>query len=270
MKRVKNLVIGLVGVVSVVAMVPAAVAGIATTKHNLGSSQAGAVNKTDATAEICVFCHTPHGSDTSTASPLWNRKLGGQSYTMYGSSTLDGKQAAMATSPSLACLSCHDGSQAMDSVINKPGSGGYNSDGSRMTGTWSGTTVVAATGILGAGITLIGTDLSNDHPVSIQYAGGGANATTCAPSCADGALRDPDFKGLRNAAINGTNYWWVERGANTTRERTDLILYTRNDGVGNEPFVECATCHDPHVSDKATFLRVDNAGSNLCLACHIK
>lgn len=271
MKRVKNLVIGLVGVVSVVAMVPAAMAGISTTKHNLGSSQAGAVNKTDATAEICVFCHTPHGSDTSAPVPLWNRKLGGQTYTQYGSSTLDGKQAAMSTSPSLACLSCHDGSQAMDSVINQPGSGGYNTAGARMAGTWSGSTVGAGTGQLTAGITLIGTDLSNDHPVNIQYGGGGVTTVNCAPNCADASVfRDPDFKGLRQATINSQSYWWVERGANTTRERTDLILYTRTDAAGPEPFVECATCHDPHVSDKATFLRVDNAGSALCLACHIK
>jgi predicted CXXCH cytochrome family protein len=33
--------------------------------------------------------------------------------------------------------------------------------------------------------------------------------------------------------------------------------------------VECATCHNPHTLN-ATFLRVDNAASNLCLTCHIK
>ena len=34
-----------------------ALAGIASTKHNLGSAGTG-VNKFDGTAELCVFCHT--------------------------------------------------------------------------------------------------------------------------------------------------------------------------------------------------------------------
>lgn len=48
-----------------------AAAQIATTKHNLGTSPGGTgVNKFSGTAEICVFCHTPHGADTSAAVPL--------------------------------------------------------------------------------------------------------------------------------------------------------------------------------------------------------
>lgn len=279
MKRVNSLMIGALGALMAVAVAPAAVAGISATKHNLGSSQTLSVNKTTATAEICVFCHTPHASNTDAPVPLWNRKLGGQSYSMYSSSTLDAAQAPMSASPSLACLSCHDGSQAMDSVINQPGSGGYNAAGARMSPTnWTGATVSngsgAGSGVLQAGITLIGTDLRNDHPVSIQYGGGIIDAAKCKPSCASGAgsFKDQDFQGLSSSNINGTDYWWVERGG-AGRQRTDLILYTRTDGLnstGAEPFVECATCHDPHVSDKPTFLRVDNAGSNLCLACHIK
>ena len=41
-------------------------AGIADTKHNLGSGPGPAGrNQAGDTAEICVFCHTPHGGDTS-------------------------------------------------------------------------------------------------------------------------------------------------------------------------------------------------------------
>ena len=50
-------------------------AGIATTKHNLGSTGTG-TNTIDTTGDICVFCHTPHGADASNPSsnpPLWNR-----------------------------------------------------------------------------------------------------------------------------------------------------------------------------------------------------
>ena len=36
--------------------------------------------------------------------------------------------------------------------------------------------------------------------------------------------------------------------------------------------VECASCHDPHdqvVDGTGKFLRLDNAGSALCLDCHV-
>jgi hypothetical protein len=44
---------------------------------------------------------------------------------------------------------------------------------------------------------------------------------------------------------------------------------------GATNFVECSTCHDPHVDyftapDYTPFLITPNTGSNLCLACHIK
>ena len=63
-----------VAVAGVVISQPAQ-AQIAGTKHNLGTSPGGATgaNKCSGTAEICVFCHTPHGADTSAAVPLWNR-----------------------------------------------------------------------------------------------------------------------------------------------------------------------------------------------------
>jgi predicted CXXCH cytochrome family protein len=52
-----------------------------------------------------------------------------------------------------------------------------------------------------------------------------------------------------------------------------LMLYTRdntgNGGAAAEPFVECATCHDPH-SSNSLFLRISNSGSGVCLACHNK
>ena len=56
---------------------PVAAQGIASTKHNLGSGPGLAGrNQTSDTAEICVFCHTPHGADTAAPAPLWNKRLG--------------------------------------------------------------------------------------------------------------------------------------------------------------------------------------------------
>ncbi|HJV54085.1 MAG TPA: cytochrome c3 family protein [Noviherbaspirillum sp.] len=284
-------------------------AGIANTKHNLTGALGGAAARnnsftpTSGNGEICVFCHTPHGSDTSAAVPLWNRKLGTPTdYTTYnslGTSSLDGATAPVG-SVSLACLSCHDGTQAMNVMINKPGSGGYNPAGSALAGSWGTSTNVDANGKLAGTnlITLISTDLTNDHPIGIQYAGGPKAGTVPAPGAADYSytndlFRDADFKAASGAVLNGNSVWWVDTEAtpNGTREKSDMQLYTRTgaaavngsgvqlkDGnnnpivlAGAQPFVECASCHDPH-TENVTFLRMTdgNKNSQICLSCHTK
>jgi hypothetical protein len=264
-------------------------AGIADTKHNLGSG-AGLVGRNNVadTAEICVFCHTPHGGDVNAPVPLWNKRLGaagvpagGGSYITYDTlqtPSLDGVIAPVG-SISMACLSCHDGTQAMDNIINAPGSGGLLADGGGVDGrafTWTGSTVNAA-GRLVSGASLIGTDLSNDHPIGIQYCGGGL---TGAGTTVSGTCKDGDFTALQTQTINTNQVFWVETGG-IGKQRTDLPLYVRATG-GLGPMVECASCHDPHVStgqagptgtgqtSGETFLRVSNASSAVCTACHVK
>lgn len=226
-------------------------AAISTTKHNLSSSGTGA-NKTDV-GQICVFCHTPHGSATGASVPLWNKTLPAAgtftTYSSTNSSTIDGIVETVG-SVSIACLSCHDGSQAMDTVLNAPGSG--TAWGTAPT--WTGASTIT-------GIANIGKDLTNDHPIGIQY--GGGDGGTYAGS------GDADFN---QATKSGTaDQWWVNTtttGSTAGREKTDMILYTR-DSTGNKPFVECASCHDPH-SANPTFLRIENTESKVCLACHNK
>lgn len=259
-------------------------AGIAGTKHDLSSTSAGP-NKYTGTAELCVFCHTPHGSATGAVVPLWNRTLTAASaYTTYaalGTTSMDGKTAAVG-SVSIACLSCHDGLTAMNTMINTPGSGN-----APLSGGWTTTSVPpgidTTTGKIIGATTLIGTDLKNDHPVGVQYAGGGylASANTTATGAAIANVgNDPDFFAPHAQNIGGTSaYFWVETGVNNTKSKTDLVLYTRGDTLdysggaiagGDQPYVECATCHDPHTAVNPTFLRTSNAGSALCLACHNK
>jgi predicted CXXCH cytochrome family protein len=265
----------------------AANAGIANTKHNLSTSGTGAVHVSTGTEEICVFCHTPHGSDITAPVPLWNKQLPTSTYQTYAqlnSSTIDG-QILNVGSVSLACLSCHDGTQAMDNIINAPGSNGYAANGGGPGGlgyTWAGVgTNVDSTGRMinsvdvagGTNITNIGTDLRNDHPIGIQYCGGGPNSTTPTAAC-----RDTDFRGpgagagdLRSGTINGGLFFWVDSGVTTgSRDKNDMILFTRNFNGVDGPSVECATCHDPHQSVNPTFLRLANAGSAVCLACRVK
>ncbi len=266
------------------------VTGIAATKHNLGSGPGLAGrNQTTNTTEICVFCHTPHGGSTDAPAPLWNKRLGtagvpagGGSYVTYDTlqtPSLDGATAQVG-SISMACLSCHDGTQAMDNVINAPGSGQFTEGGGGNNGrdwTWTGATVDPATGRLNSGVALLGTDLSNDHPIGIQYCGGGLSG---AGSTVSGTCKDSDFTRPNTQLINGNQIFWVETGGDG-RQRTDLPLYQRNTGnLG--PLVECASCHDPHVSSGQagpattgqvageTFLRISNSSSAVCTTCHVK
>jgi hypothetical protein len=156
----------------------------------------------------------------------------------------------------------------MDVVLNSPGSGGYNPAGTRIDDTAYDT-------MQGSPVPALGLDLSNDHPVSMQYGGGGALATD-PDGVFTGTLGDPDFFAPVKAEINGQAIWWVDSVAlNETREKTDMLLYSRTDlSATAEPFVECGSCHDPHNSNtfgnQVSFLRTSNAASAVCTACHIK
>ncbi|OUS27992.1 hypothetical protein A9Q98_08485 [Thalassotalea sp. 42_200_T64] len=258
-------------------------ASIVSSKHNLGSNGTGANNLDSVTGtgdatEVCVFCHTPHGANTGISAPLWNKTAGTGSYSTYSdmaSTTIDGRIETVG-SVSVACLSCHDGSQAMDVMSNESGSGADTISAFD----WTGSTGTTATNGKLVGFAAITTDsdgLKNDHPVGIQYAGGGYTSTdTSATSGA--AMVDGDFNGASYAKPNGVDVWWVNTTATDStanREKTDMILYTRTGSgtglqAGIQPYVECATCHDPHEASNKTFLRIPNTDSKVCLACHDK
>jgi len=279
-----------------------ATASISSTKHNLGSTNTGG-NKITSTGEICVFCHTPHGADSSASVPIWNRALANPAsfsrYSALGTATFDASEAPVG-SVSIACLSCHDGTQGMNVQINTPGSGTTGS--LSMTGSTTDGTMDTTTGMMlspgnvgGKGeFPRLGTDLRNDHPVSMQYGGGGIIAGSSGAVTVDKDFAQPSGNATPGARVgqiigevgqrtlgSGKVVWWVETGAagggGAGYDKYDLNLYTRNDstlGVNagvDQPFVECASCHDPH-SNNTTFLRRNdtNLGSATCLTCHAK
>lgn len=238
---------------------------IAGSPHDLSANAALATATAD-NGEICVYCHTPHAANTAfTGAPLWNKGDAALTdYMMYGASvvntagsTIAGTStAATPASPSLACLSCHDGASAIDSIVNAPGSGmreyatagvtDITEIGTTYGGNIGGTVVDAglADGTTTTTTTTGNVNLSNDHPVSITYTEGTAGlvATT--------------------TALTG----WI--GASTVG---DLLRGATNDQV------ECGSCHDPHnggntqgTSTEVNFLRKSNTGSALCLGCHNK
>ncbi len=209
--------------------------------------------------EICVFCHTPHASNAAIETPLWNRLSSTTAYQVYDSNTIDGDILAVG-SVSAACLTCHDGTQSTDVVLNAPGTGGAAAGGTPLRG--------------GDRFLddpdkpfFLGTDLTNDHPIGVQYGGFGSPPI------------DPDFRtsgnGLQTAFINGQPRWWLDTEPipDGQRQKTDLILYTRVNSAGSgvpEPFVECGTCHDPHSDANELFLRKLNQNSAVCTVCHTK
>ncbi len=203
---------------------------VSDTPHNLQKATTSGMTLADY-GEICVYCHTPHNNNINIEAPLWNRDEPTGPYNMYNSPTLDMTIANTAENVSLACLSCHDNTIALDQIINRPSSQlGTNPSGQTIE-TCATTCHVGANPVGGINFqgTNLGTDLQNDHPISIVYD----------PS------KDPNFLPASNGKVG------------------NLPLYG-----SNADRVECASCHNPHDNSNRPFLRMSNANSALCLTCH--
>lgn len=257
---------------------------VVNSKHNLGSEGTRNANyATTGTAEVCVFCHTPHGSNTSVNAPLWNKKVNaGSSYSAYYSPTIDTGTSGLVGNPdgvSLACLSCHDGTLGMDTFINAPGSGNYVEAGSDWSYDWS--TGAGTGGTIGTRVTNLSSDLRNDHPISMRYAyySSDPKYNVVQPSVGNSSIRV--------VGINRGNYG-RSGDADLVVSDGDIRLFNTNaDGAGSNYKVQCASCHNPHGTDNGgasgisindgnqtgaypTFLQRPNNSSNLCITCHIK
>ena len=196
-------------------------AGIAGSKHDFG--QFGWARN-----QICLPCHTPHNAIVRDAqgaivgAPLWNHTLSTATYTLYIDPDTGQQVTGQVDTNSRLCLSCHDGTVALDAF-----GGG------------------AGTQQLTNG--LIGTDLSNDHPI-------GEAAVWPTPTTPE--LVDPSLR----AAVG--------------------IMPLRRLPDGRQ-VVGCTSCHEPHnrpnvpgmlwVNNAAPGTTVDGrtvSGSLLCMNCH--
>ena len=150
--RWKRVLLAVVAVPTIVVTMGAAQGEIRSSHHDFsGSAWSG--------FEICAPCHTPHGADQAVPNaPLWNHQVTTASYSVYTSTTLDAS-VGQAGGASKLCLSCHDGTVAIDSFGGSTGSRFMRSS--------------LATG----------TDLSGHHPISFVY--------DAALATADGELWDP-------------------------------------------------------------------------------
>ncbi|NMG44665.1 hypothetical protein GPA22_13130 [Aromatoleum toluvorans] len=270
MKKIFKLSLTAVALAVIAGSASAQTTGIKSTPHNLTAATGTGPNRQSSTEQICVFCHTPHAANTSASAPLWNKAVppstGYTTYSTANSSTIDG-QVLSVGSVSAACLSCHDGTQAMDNLVNAPGSGGLVAAGSNRPYTWT----VGAETISATSVANLSKDLTNDHPIGIQYCGGGLSGSAAVVS---GNCKDGDFVRPVTQNINNTQVFWVDTTNAGSRTKNDIILYTRTFSAGAGPSVECASCHDPHVpskgSDNIAFMRVTTSGSQICLSCHTK
>ncbi len=108
-----------------------AIGSIENTRHNLSLSYnadaGGAASAMDPYRNqygaICIYCHTPHGANSQISAPLWNRTIRSGGYDIYDKPTTLMRTVSQPGPTSLTCLSCHDGTIAIDSVLNMPGPG---------------------------------------------------------------------------------------------------------------------------------------------------
>lgn len=148
----------------------------ATSKHNLSTGGPAGTYRSTNVDEVCVFCHTPHGSRivagqgglATNQLPLWNKNAPSTTnYGIYNSATMN---ATMSTAgfgggdnaSSSLCMSCHDGTIGVGTLYNPPNAAPNPSNEN---------VLITGTANLGTGSTA----LNNDHPVNFSYASASAD-----------------------------------------------------------------------------------------------
>jgi len=254
--------------IAVVPLVDAA--SILTSKHNLSSTGPGTIKAaTGAESQVCVFCHLPHNAKTT--GPLWNRDQPAGAYTPYTSSTRKIASPGQPTGTSLLCLSCHDGTIALGKISSR-------------------TTAIAMTGrnnFLAGDAGYLGTDLSDDHPVSFLYANVLSNSEIRTPTGsvkldASGqmqctACHNPhdnangkfltvsNLQGALCVVCHNKPYWSASDHATSTKTVTGTWRHTTATTVAGNA---CESCHRPHTAPHKTRLLNQAAEEQNCMVCH--
>jgi predicted CXXCH cytochrome family protein len=230
--------------------------GINGTVHDLSTVHNG-MNYTASPADplnrICIFCHAPHNTyRLSTAAggagpqadaafnylPLWNHTLQtNTAYVMYDNGSgapQNGPEASQAIlngmtpgSTSLLCLSCHDGSMAVNQYGN----------GDQLTQSIStGTTTMAPAYVIGQD-----QYLGNHHPIGFDYDAVQAGDTEI--RSADTAMLTPTTFVRDHLYTGGSNMECGTCHAVHNKGNTGETLLWRSDQNSEL----CLTCHDKGV-----------------------
>jgi hypothetical protein len=244
MKRLKIIAIGLLAGLAVALPPPAqGAAGIKGSPHDFSDQTNFFVNGTNwvPNNNLCEVCHVVHKAPYSsqTIGPLWNHTTTvGKQYTPFTSPNLSADGYPNGAQPgyaSLACLSCHDGSIAI------------NEQGGKTTPT-GGTAVNIPSW---AQIAVGGTDLSGCHPIGISY----------------------DTVFAKDGYLNPVTTAITDAGTDTKTIAQEM-LFQEQSGSDVLECASCHDIHQQKgASATATdSLKIGSDGviSTLCLTCHIK
>lgn len=228
-----------------VAAIPLVAASFAMAANTIGTSKHNFSTASWSDNQICKPCHTPHNGSLAVTGRIWAHTLSpdATTYTYHGTATTSTDWVTMTESAGSAlvtdmdsatrlCLGCHDGTVALDNFMGK-------------TGASDGKFIGDADGNHGSALANLGTNLSNDHPVGYL-----AVVPTVATS---------DMKSASTVTTTGYK------------------LKLANKNAAGTYSVSCVTCHSPHGSSNGPaadptrgMLAKSNAGSALCLSCHIR
>jgi nitrate reductase cytochrome c-type subunit len=216
----KGAVRGLIAAAIIASSATASAQTVVGSTHDFYGGPNTSYNFYSLSRQVCSACHTAHNA-IATDAPLWNHTASVGPWTMYTdqtSATLDNVVAGTPQGVSKACLGCHDGTVAINSVRGQ---------------IVTNANVPAAVFIQPGTDPYIGTDLTDDHPISITY------DNTVDPGLFDPSTVTPYFP-----------------------------LYGLNKNQ-----VECGSCHDPHTpGGGGLYLRGYTASGKQtrCLVCHNK
>lgn len=259
MKKQILAALGLVVITAAVAMGAAAPgAGILGSPHDMRNVTIGGV---DEQGRACAFCHTPHHAQTALNPddyyPLWSRQIDNMVFAPYVSTTMNSSDynADIAIGPTRLCMSCHDGSIAVDQHYSAAG----------------GVKYLAENGFGSPGIAAGPSSLTNDHPVGMNYYDVAVGPASGNPSAATvlGAQfnQDPWIRQVDDTLVYKNNTFSVKVG--------DRLYVSPTDPT--KAYMTCATCHDVHnkknmdvPTDPNNLVLAPQQDSALCLTCHIK
>ena len=222
---------------------PATAGTITGTPHDLSTKGWG-------TTELCKFCHTPHQAQNVVGAPLWNHRTTTANYSLYSSATFKGSSTQPGPTSKL-CLSCHDGTVAINQSLSGTISGGtpdYIDDGAK-----------------------ISNDLHVTHPISFDYTD--ALATT------DGGLEKPSTYTIGDPK---TGLTVTTAPVPAAWDGTSLTGKTIKEALLEGDRMQCSSCHDVHklvgsAPSSGIMVKISGSdtgsptrGSLICRTCHIK
>jgi hypothetical protein len=255
----------------------------------------------DEMGRVCVYCHTPHHAVVSNGAnnlPLWNHNMTDDdqftAYTWATPSNFNEGEFLITDplqGPSRLCMSCHDGSIAIDQHGES-----FDQLGGTKMGDYGNT-------FDGKGRANLGKDLSSTHPIGFDYVAIAAfrNSKSSNGSATAGGATEivpPEF-GYATEVTEISS----EQGKYNVVKRNGAGSKTIGDNLYGGTIMTCATCHEVHNKENATqddylsgksyatgltgtdvfgktnletqkapnyFLYAKQTESLICLSCHIK